>query len=463
MFRNARLSHSVLILLSLAAGLAGCRQPEVGYQKTWSERWTEQLSSWKTPEWEKQQRPKPEVPGPKPDEKMTAAVMLEHEGKIDRAIAVYEEIVRKDSHRADVHHRLAQLYDINGEPDKALKHYQAALKRNPKDSDLLCDLGYHYYLIAQPAQAEKVLRQAIAQQPTLARAHNNLGLVLAQSGRHDEALTAFKSAGSDLATAHVNLAYALMWDEHWADAARQIDLALAADPSSKLAQKAQASMNKVATAVHRGQQAGAKSLPRNLAGANASSMAQWGSPPATKLPAVAYSAEPVAQRAQFATQAATDESYRVATGRASSATNAVASAASQSPAVPAATRRPVKAPIETVSRPAEVVTKQPSTESQAMPSEPPHTTAKVVASGAVQSRRVSAAKRPAAKPPGEQVSSTTQLVIRLPNSPRHDQPAVQPCNTTACLQSVVQQVESAVVFRTVTETAPPNKPLAATE
>ena len=256
-FRN---SPSLAVLVVLAASFTGCRTPEAGVEKSWSERMSEKVSFWKKPEWEQQKQEHDKasqlvsVPGPKPDEKMTAALMLEHEGKVERAIALYEEIVVKDRNRGDVHHRLAQLYDINGEPDKALKHYQVAVKQYPKDTDLLCDFGYHYYLVGQPAESEKLLRQAIKFQPTLARAHNNLGLVMAQRGRSEEALAEFKRAGNSVDAAHVNLAYALMWDEHWAEAGQQIDKALAAEPNSKVALKAQASMKSVVSTVNASQQ-----------------------------------------------------------------------------------------------------------------------------------------------------------------------------------------------------------------
>jgi tetratricopeptide (TPR) repeat protein len=249
MSQLARFFVHAFMLVSLVAVLAGCRQPQVDNGASWSDRWSEQWSTWSAHARDKFHRPA-EVPAPRADEQMATARLLEHQGEVDRAIGVYNEIVQKDNRRADAHHRLALLYDVKGQTDAALKHYQQALKKNPKDTELLTDLGYHYYLARDTKQAETVLRRTIEQHPTQ-RAHNNLALVLARSGRYDEALAEFDRAGNKPAIAHVNLAYALIWDEHWEEAAQQINLALATDPSSKNAQQALASLSSLIDKVNR--------------------------------------------------------------------------------------------------------------------------------------------------------------------------------------------------------------------
>ena len=62
------------------------------------------------------------------------------------------------------------------------------------------------------------LRQAIVLQPDHARAHNNLGLVLAHTGRLDLSLVEFRQGGCTEADAQINLAYALTLERHWPEA-----------------------------------------------------------------------------------------------------------------------------------------------------------------------------------------------------------------------------------------------------
>jgi tetratricopeptide (TPR) repeat protein len=87
------------------------------------------------------------------------------------------------------------------------------------------------YLQRRWAEAETAFHQALAVAPEHARAHNNLGLLLARTDRPEPALQQFRLAGCDLAQARVNLAFALALDAHWDEARRQYESALAADPT----------------------------------------------------------------------------------------------------------------------------------------------------------------------------------------------------------------------------------------
>ena len=166
---------------------------------------------------------------------MAMARSLEEQGETDRAIQVYADVLRKDSRRADAHHRLAVLYDKKGECQKAEEHYQLALKRNPQNAQAYCDYGYSCYLQHRWREAELNLRKSIELAPGPKRAHNNLGLLLARTERPKEALTEFQKAGSPPAEAHTNLAFVLMFEERLEESRKQFELALAADPASKVA------------------------------------------------------------------------------------------------------------------------------------------------------------------------------------------------------------------------------------
>ncbi len=168
--------------------------------------------------------------------KMVMARSLERKGRTDEAIKVYSDVIRKDGRRADAYHRLAVLHDKKGACRDSLEYYRQALKADPDNAEAHCDLGYSCYLQQRWKEAETYLRKALTLDPELKRAHNNLGMVLARTGRFDEALTEFRWAGCTAAEARANLAFVLMFEERWDESQRQFQLALTADPSSKVAQ-----------------------------------------------------------------------------------------------------------------------------------------------------------------------------------------------------------------------------------
>jgi Flp pilus assembly protein TadD len=93
------------------------------------------------------------------------------------------------------------------------------------------------------------LRQAIALAPTHERAHNNLGLVLARTHRHDEALAEFTKAGLRDADARVNLAFVLTLENNWPEARKQYEAALAADAASVAAKHGLQELETLATRI----------------------------------------------------------------------------------------------------------------------------------------------------------------------------------------------------------------------
>jgi len=162
---------------------------------------------------------------------------LEKRGEQEQALARYGEAVKHDPERADAWGRLAVLHDRQGRFGESAQMYARALALHPGDPDVYCNVGYSFYLQQRWAEAEMNLRQAIALRPDHARAHNNLGLVLARTGRDDLALAEFRKAGCGEADARVNLAFALSLERRWPEAQRNYRQALAANASSAPARK----------------------------------------------------------------------------------------------------------------------------------------------------------------------------------------------------------------------------------
>jgi Flp pilus assembly protein TadD len=172
---------------------------------------------------------------------MNLARSLEQQGKTADAVYAYSTALAFGE-RADARHRLAVLYDKQGDFEKSDTHYREALRQAPRDAELLCDRGYSFLLQSRPAEAEEYLRKAIKQQPDLSRAHNNLGLVLAQQGRADVALVEFAAAGCSHAEARTNLAFALMLSGDLDEAQYQLTLAQQADSLLQPAEELRAAM-----------------------------------------------------------------------------------------------------------------------------------------------------------------------------------------------------------------------------
>jgi Tfp pilus assembly protein PilF len=160
-----------------------------------------------------------------------------------RALAAYQDALKRDPSRSDAALRAAALLDQQGKFADSEEYYRKAEAAQPGSAKVACNRGYSLYLQHRWPEAEAALRQALDRQPDLRQAHNNLGLVLAQTGHTDEALREFRKAGLDEADARVNLAFALTLQEAWPAAQAQYAQALIADPSSVAAKQGLAELN----------------------------------------------------------------------------------------------------------------------------------------------------------------------------------------------------------------------------
>ena len=231
MTRNPTLQPAAALIFAVLLSLAGCQQCDEILANRWRQSdvasHTPLLSGGPSgPVTQKQTA----------DVQMALGRSLEKQGQADEAMKIYEEVLRNDATRADACHRLAVLHDKKADFAASAKLYQTALKKNPKNAELLCDLGYSYYLQGKWKESEANLKKAIEVRRDLLRAHNNLGLVYAHTGRSDKALAEFARAGCSEAQSRTNLAYAMLMDKHWFEAQKEFSLALATDPQSKAAQ-----------------------------------------------------------------------------------------------------------------------------------------------------------------------------------------------------------------------------------
>jgi Tfp pilus assembly protein PilF len=165
---------------------------------------------------------------------LEAAEALQRRGQENEALARCEEALRQDPGSTRAARRLAVLCDRQGQDERALELYHRLLRDHPDDATLHNDLGYFHYQRGQWADAEKWLRQAVANDPGLARAWVNLGLALGHQGRYPESHEAFARAVGP-AEAQSNLGVVLARQGKRAEAAQALGQALALDPGLKQA------------------------------------------------------------------------------------------------------------------------------------------------------------------------------------------------------------------------------------
>jgi Tfp pilus assembly protein PilF len=182
-------------------------------------------------------------PQPKLSKRQAADVHIslgrscEDQGRFEEARSAYLAALKKDPKRADAEQRLAILDDRKGDGVGADRHFARALKIRPKDPEILCDQGYSLYLRSRWADAETSLRRALATDPSHARSHSNLALVLARQGDSPGALAEFARAGCDPSDARSNLGLVLALEGRYEESNREYALALAAKPASSRAKE----------------------------------------------------------------------------------------------------------------------------------------------------------------------------------------------------------------------------------
>ena len=170
------------------------------------------------------------TPREKMNVELAVAQSLEEENHADQAAKVYQGIIKRDSGCVAAYQRLGALYAKKGEWELAHKNFDLAVAKDPKNLEIQCDLGYCLYLQHRDNEAEACLRRVLTADADNARAHNNLGLLLARNGRQDDALAEFFKAGCSEGQAHANLGMAYSVESRLPEAEAQYRAALAAEP-----------------------------------------------------------------------------------------------------------------------------------------------------------------------------------------------------------------------------------------
>jgi Tfp pilus assembly protein PilF len=143
-------------------------------------------------------------------EQILAGRQLEQQGNLSEAIRIYESALQNGNRSKLVFHRLAVLYDQTGQLQRAVPLYQQVLASDPNNVEILCDFGFNLYLLGNFQESERLYRMAIISSPNHARTHNNLAVLLAQSGRQQEAMEHFTIAGLNPEQSEHNMEVAVL-------------------------------------------------------------------------------------------------------------------------------------------------------------------------------------------------------------------------------------------------------------
>ncbi len=167
-------------------------------------------------------------------------VLVAH-GRIDEALARYNEAVQLDPGNSDAQFNLGLTLAGRNELDAALVHLNEAVRLVPHSALAQCDLGIVLTEKGDLAGASRHLSESLRFDPRNSVAHNAMGVVLARQGNPVEAEKEFTKAvqwQSDNAQAQANLGFTLAQLGRMEEAVRHWEAAVRLDPKQENARQA---------------------------------------------------------------------------------------------------------------------------------------------------------------------------------------------------------------------------------
>ena len=169
---------------------------------------------------------------------------LSEQGRLDEAIAQYQEALEIQPDYAYAHNNLGNALRQKGQVSEALAHYRKALELQPNLAWANCNLGAIFLQQGQVDEAIAQFQRALQvgmpvfNKPMFAPAgraqiHYLLGCALARKGQAEEAIPHYREALAnqpDLAEAHYQLAVALLARDEVAEASRHFRAAVRLKP-----------------------------------------------------------------------------------------------------------------------------------------------------------------------------------------------------------------------------------------
>jgi Flp pilus assembly protein TadD len=155
-------------------------------------------------------------------EPIAFAVECHQKGQFAEAERAYRDLLCQNPDNPDALHLLGMLAHDTGQPSKALELITRAVRLRPDISYYHSNLGNVLQQLERFQDAEHSYREALRLEPRLAEAHNNLGNALRALQRVPEAIASFLEAVKwkpEYHQAFGNLADLLLEQQRWEEAA----------------------------------------------------------------------------------------------------------------------------------------------------------------------------------------------------------------------------------------------------
>lgn len=125
---------------------------------------------------------------------LLCGIMLERQGKYERAIECYERAVAANPNLVDARVNLGTLFLRKGEDKRARAEWRRVYSLNPSNSRVLHNLGALELRDGNHDAARNLLEKALEFSPDNPALWNNMGVLCAATGRKQEAVKAFEKA-----------------------------------------------------------------------------------------------------------------------------------------------------------------------------------------------------------------------------------------------------------------------------
>jgi tetratricopeptide (TPR) repeat protein len=158
---------------------------------------------------------------------------LLQEGKVDEAISHFQRALENKANYAEARYNLGNAFLQKGKVDEAISHLQKALQIRPGFAEAHFNLGNAFLKKGKVDEAISHLQKALQIRPGFAEAHFNLGNAFLKKGRVDDAISEYQinlQIKPDNADAHVNLGTALLQKGKADDAILHFQKALETKP-----------------------------------------------------------------------------------------------------------------------------------------------------------------------------------------------------------------------------------------
>ena len=155
-------------------------------------------------------------------------IMNAEEGEDAQALKYFETALSGFPKSADIHVRMAKIYDGKGKSDDALVHYRQALAMDPENAKALSKCGIAEYEKKNLDKAAEYLTKARAQEPDNSETLRALGQVWVEQGNFSDAIEILEQVllfDAQDAQAHLALGRAYEKSGNHEKAAEHIELA----------------------------------------------------------------------------------------------------------------------------------------------------------------------------------------------------------------------------------------------